>query len=106
MSEQLEDRVPAARTAGHDSRWPERTIAVGVILTLCYVGKLVLVVLLASILLAFILAPVVDFLGQFRIPRALASLVAVLLLLTLLYSLTYASYNQAANLVQVLPKYS
>jgi predicted PurR-regulated permease PerM len=61
--------------------------------------------MLVSILLAFILAPVVDFLGR-RLPRSLASLIAVLLLLALLYGITYASYNQAANFIQVLPRYS
>ena len=37
-------------------------VAVAVILTICYVAKLVLVTLLFSILLAFILFPVMDFL--------------------------------------------
>jgi predicted PurR-regulated permease PerM len=109
MAERLEERAEAPTTPlarARYTRWPELTIAVGVILTLCYVGKLVLIVLLVSILLAFILAPVADFLGILRLPRGLASLVAVLLLLTLLYGLTYATYNQAMNFAQVLPKYS
>jgi predicted PurR-regulated permease PerM len=109
MSERLEERAEEASAPllrAKNSRWPELIIAVGVILTLCYVGKLVLIVLLVSILLAFILAPVADFLGLLRLPRGLASLVAVLLLLTLLYGLTYATYNQAMNFAQVLPKYS
>jgi len=86
--------------------WPQLIVAVGVVLTLCYLAEFVLAVMLVSILLAFILAPVVDFLGRFRLPRGLASLIAVLLLLALLYGITYASYNQAANFVQVLPRYS
>jgi predicted PurR-regulated permease PerM len=75
-------------------------------LTLCYIGELVLVVMLVSILLAFILAPVVDLLIQARLPRGMASFVAVLLLLGLIYGTTYVSYNQASNFLQVLPKYS
>ena len=109
MAERLEERAeaPSAPIArARNTRWPELTIAVGVILTLCYVGKLVLIVLLVSILLAFILAPVAELLAVFRLPRGLASLVAVLLLLALLYGLTYATYNQAMNFAQVLPKYS
>ena len=43
---------------------------------------------------------------QTRLPRSLASFVAVLLLLGLLYGISYVSYNQASNFVQVLPKYS
>jgi predicted PurR-regulated permease PerM len=86
--------------------WPQLIVAVGVVLTLCYLAEFVLAVMLVSILIAFILAPVVDFLGRFRLPRGFASLIAVLLLLALLYGITYASYNQAANFLQVLPRYS
>jgi len=92
---------PARRT-----RWPEMVIAVGVLLTICYAAELVLVVLLFSILCAFILTPVVDFLMDYRLPRALASLVAVLLLLLVVYGITYASFNQVVNFLHVLPKYS
>jgi predicted PurR-regulated permease PerM len=87
-------------------RWPELIIATGVLLTICYVAELVLVVLLFSILAAFILAPVVDFLIDFHIPRSLASLLAVLLLLVVAYGVTYASYNQVVNFLRVVPKYS
>jgi predicted PurR-regulated permease PerM len=93
----------SSRTFRH---WPQLIIAVGVVLTLCYVAELVLVVMLVSILIAFILAPVVDFLMQGRLPRGLASLVAVLLLLGLLYGITVVSYSQASNFLRVLPKYS
>jgi predicted PurR-regulated permease PerM len=87
-------------------RWPEIVIASGVLLTICYMAELVLVVLLFSILAAFILAPIVDFLIDFKIPRSLASLIAVLLLLLAGYGITYASYNQVANFLRLLPKYS
>ncbi len=87
-------------------RWPEIVIAAGVLLTIAYMAELVLVVLLFSILAAFILAPVVDFLIGFRIPRSLASLIAVAILLLILYGITYASYNQVAHFLQLLPKYS
>jgi len=86
--------------------WPETIIAVGVLLTLCYVGEFVLVVMLSSMLLAFILAPVVDMLQRLRVPRALASFLAVLLLLGVLYGITYASYNEAVAFLEDLPKYS
>ena len=61
---------------------------------------------LVATLLAFILAPIVDFLGRFRVPRALSSLFAVLIFMGLIYGITYASYNEAVNFVQVFPKYS
>jgi len=113
MPEEVETVSPGPISAsglGLSSRsfrhWPQIIIAVGVVLTLCYVAELVLVVMLSSILLAFILAPVVDFFVQARLPRSLASFLAVLLLLGLLYGISYVSYNQASNFIQVLPKYS
>jgi len=105
MPEELEAVEQAtARTPKRD--WPQTVIAIGVVLTLCYVAELVLVVILVSTLLAFILAPIVDFLSRRRLPRGLSSLIAVLTLLLLAYAATYLSYNQAATFVQVLPKYS
>jgi len=110
MAESVEIDASPASPDSHSSRpfrhWPQIIIAVGVVLTLCYVAELVLVVMLLSILLAFILAPIVDLLLRLRMPRSLASLFAVLLLLALVYGITYVSYNQAANFLQVLPRYS
>src|SRR5882762_55387 len=108
MSEPVEVHTPAPvpPTRPPSRNWAQIIIAVGVVLTLCYIAEIVLVVMLASTLLAFILAPVVDFFGYFRLPRSLSSLIAVLLLLTLVYGITYVSYNQAANFLQVLPRYS
>src|SRR5437868_2643203 len=83
------------RTPSRD--WALRIIAIGVVLTICYVAELVLVVILVATLVAFILAPIVDFLGRFRAPRGLSSLIAVFILLGLMYGISYASYNEAAN---------
>ncbi len=104
MSEQVEAAPVPVRAPERD--WAHIIIAIGVVLTICYVAELVLVVILVSTLLAFILAPIVDVLGQFRLPRGLSSAIAVLILLALLYGITYVSYNEAANFVQGLPKYS
>ncbi len=81
-------------------------VAVAVVLTICYVAKLVLVTLLFSILLAFILFPVMDFLVQMKFPRALASLLAVLLLASAIYAAAYFGYNRAVDFAQTLPTYS
>src|ERR1051325_4966164 len=63
--------------------WALNVIGVAVILGICYYAESVLVVLLVSILLAFVLAPVVDLLTRIHLPRALSSGIAVLLLLGL-----------------------
>lgn len=86
--------------------WALNIIGIGVVLGLCYFGELVLVVILVSVLLAFILAPVVDFMMQARLPRSLAAAVALILLSGIMVGIIYYSYNQAATLFQDLPKYA
>ena len=46
-------------------------LATGAVLTLMYLAKPVLVTVLASVLLSFMLAPVVDVLERLRFPKAL-----------------------------------
>ncbi|HSS97915.1 MAG TPA: AI-2E family transporter [Terriglobales bacterium] len=86
--------------------WALNVIGVAVVLGICYYAESVLVVLLFSILLSFVLAPVVDLLTRMHLPRALASGIAVLLLLGLVGGVVNFSYNQAANLAEDLPKYT
>ncbi len=81
-------------------------VAIAVVLTICYVAKLVLVTLLFSILLAFILFPVMDFLERMKFPRAFASLLAVLLLGAAIYAAAYFGYSRAVDFVQTLPTYT
>ena len=81
-------------------------VGIAGVLALCYFGESVLVVMLVSVLLAFILAPIVDLLTYLRFPRSLAAAIAILLLLGALVGIVYFSYNQAATLLQDLPKYT
>lgn len=80
-------------------------LAGAAVLTMIYVGKLILIVILVSILLAFVLAPIVDFLVRFQVPRALGSLIAVTLLVTALGAATYGSYSRALEFMHELPSY-
>jgi predicted PurR-regulated permease PerM len=86
--------------------WAMNVIGIGGILALCYYGESVLVVMLLSVLLAFILAPIVDALTYIRLPRALAAGIALLLLLGALAGVVYYSYNEASALMEDLPKYT
>ena len=75
-------------------------------LAVAYIAKLPIIVLLVAILLSFILAPVVELFQKLRLPRALASLITVLLFVFLMYMLAQASYSKAVDFAQELPKYS
>jgi predicted PurR-regulated permease PerM len=81
-------------------------IAGGVILFLCSQAELVLVVLLASVLIAFILAPVADFFERMKLPRSVASAIAMVLVLGAVIGLSYASYSEANAFIHNLPHYS
>jgi predicted PurR-regulated permease PerM len=81
-------------------------IAVGGVLTLMYVAKPVLILTLVAVLLAFMLAPIVELCQRVHLPRSIGSLIAVLLMCAALYGLFYVSYSQANEVITELPKYS
>src|SRR5271169_1051948 len=86
-------------------QWAMNVIGAGGILALCYFGESVLAVMLVSVLLAFILAPVAELFTYIRLPRSLAAAIAVALLLAVVVGIVDYSYNQAATLVEQLPRY-
>ena len=88
------------------SRWALNTISVGVILAICSYGEKVLTVILISILLSFILAPVVEGFMRLHLPRGIAAAIAVFLVLAVMAGLVYYSYNQASTFWSDLPKYT
>jgi predicted PurR-regulated permease PerM len=71
-----------------------------------YFAKLVFIVILVSLLLAFVLEPLARFLERIRLPRAIAAFLAVLVFVAALYSVAYVSYSKALDFAHDLPKYS
>ncbi|MGD0214363.1 MAG: AI-2E family transporter [Terriglobales bacterium] len=90
--------------SGH--HWSLNLLGLGLVIMFAYYGESVLAVLFFAILLSFMLSPVVQALEFMRLPRALAALVSMVLLLGLLYGITVASYNQALIFADNVPKYS
>ncbi len=81
-------------------------IAVGGVLTMMYLAKTVFILTLVSVLIAFMLAPIVELCRRVRLPRSIGSFIAVLVMLATLYGVFYISYNQADEFMSQLPKYS
>jgi len=81
-------------------------VAVVAVLGLLYVLKLVMVTTLTSMLLAFVLEPLVSQLRRIKIPRPAGALLAVLLMLGTAASLTFFFYNRAVDFATQLPQYS
>jgi predicted PurR-regulated permease PerM len=80
-------------------------LATGAVLSLLYMAKLILVVILTSVLMGFVLAPVVDALANFRIPRSLGSFLAVFLLMASVGTVSYLSYARAVDFMSQVPEY-
>ena len=93
-------------TALHAGAVAQMIVGAAVVLVICYVAKLILITLLVSILLAFVLEPVVNLLEKIRLPRAAGAFLAVLFMLALMYAGSYFLYGKAMNFVHELPKYS
>jgi predicted PurR-regulated permease PerM len=86
--------------------WSLTLLGMGLVIMFAYYGESVLAVLFFAILLSFMLSPVVQALEYLHLPRSLAALISVVVLLALLYGITAASYNQALIFADNVPKYS
>jgi predicted PurR-regulated permease PerM len=86
--------------------WSLTLLGMALVVMFAYYGESVLAVLFFAILLSFMLSPVVQALEFLRLPRAMAALISVVMLLGLLYGVTVASYNQAIIFADNVPKYS
>ncbi len=80
-------------------------LAAGAVLSLMYVAKLILVVVLTAVLLSFVLAPVVDGLANFRIPKQLGAFLAVSFLVGSVGIVSYLSYARALEFLSQVPEY-
>jgi predicted PurR-regulated permease PerM len=86
--------------------WSLTLLGVGLIIVFAYYGESVLAVLFFSILLSFMLSPVVQAIEYLHVPRATAALISVVTLVAVLYGITAASYNRAIIFADNVPKYS
>jgi predicted PurR-regulated permease PerM len=86
--------------------WSLTLLGIGLIIMFAYYGESVLAVLFFAILLSFMLSPVVQALEYLHLPRAMAALISMIVLLAALYGVTVASYNQALIFADNIPKYS
>jgi len=83
-------------------------VVVAIIATigLVYLLKLVLVTVLASMLIAYVLEPLVRGLTRLRIPRSVGSLLVVTAAVILSAGACYFSYNRALDFTNELPRYT
>ena len=81
-------------------------VAAVALLGLIYLLKLVLVTTLTSLLLAFVLEPLVNQLNRIGLPRWAGALLGVAVMVVLATVLTFFFYTRAVDFATALPKYS
>ena len=82
-----------------------RIIATGIVIAFCYFASTILVTLLMAVLLAYFLDPVVTWMERGRIPRALGSLLMVLVTLALLAAMGWSLVERIDQFSRDWPKY-
>ena len=101
--------VPPPQVPVQQNRGSHLAISIVGIVAACaalYFAQLVFIVLLVSLLLAFVLEPVTRFFERIRLPRFLAALLAVMLFMGAIGVTFYFSYNKALSFARDLPRYS
>ncbi len=99
-------RSMEAMETQNGNHWSLTLLGIGLVIMFAYYGESVLAVLFFAILLGFMLSPVVQALEYLHLPRAMAALISMVVLLAVLYGVTVASYNQALIFADNIPKYS
>ncbi len=84
----------------------QRIIAAGIVIAFCYWAASVVMTLLLSVLLAYLLDPLVVGLERVHVSRALGSLLVVMLALAMVGGLAYLVFDRADHFAKDWPKYS
>jgi predicted PurR-regulated permease PerM len=82
-----------------------RIIAAGIVIAFCYFASTILMTLLVAVLMAYFLDPVVTWMETWHMPRALGSLVIVLVTLALIAFLGWTLIDRADQFGQDWPQY-
>src|SRR4051812_36870358 len=83
-----------------------QAVGIGAVLALCWAAKHVLITLLVSVMLAFLLEPIARILQRIKVPNAVASFIAVLLFLAVIYGAGALVFGQAREFFGNLPEYA
>lgn len=82
-----------------------RIIAAGIVIGFCYYASTILITLIVAVLLAYFLDPVVTWMESWHMPRALGSLVIVLITLALIAFLGYTLVDRVDQFGRDWPQY-
>jgi predicted PurR-regulated permease PerM len=101
-----DERPASLPDAVRQTSYTNILLAVLAVLAALYFAHLVFIVLFVSLLLAFVLEPVTRLFERARLPRTVAALLSVVLVVAALYGIFYISYSKAMDFANELPSYS
>lgn len=104
--EQAAEEVETLHTSLKLAAVAQVVIALVAVIGLLYLLKLVLVTILFSVLLAYVLEPVVALLVRWHFRRWLGAMIVITLVMALSLGLVYFSYNRAVDFANKLPQYT
>ncbi len=87
------------------SNFSLRLLAAAILLLFFYYAAGVIITILLSVLIAYFLDPVVEFLERFRIPRTIGALILVLLLILVIVAMVYTVWLRTSDFAADWPKY-
>jgi predicted PurR-regulated permease PerM len=82
-----------------------KLLAAAIILTFLYYAAGVVITLLLSILIAYFLDPIVEFLERLRMPRTIAAMITVLVAIAVLGAVGYGLWARTSDFAANWPKY-
>jgi predicted PurR-regulated permease PerM len=98
----MKDVIPAPSHSG----LAERVIAAGVIIGFLYWAEIVVLTVILSVLLAYFLDPLVQLMERWHVPRALGSLIVLLLATAVLVGLGVLTGSRLNRFIADWPRYS
>jgi predicted PurR-regulated permease PerM len=81
-------------------------LAIGALIAILYYGRVFLITVVVSMIIAFLLDPLVALFMRLRLPRSLASLMVCGIAIVSLYLIGLGAYTELAGLTDDLPRYS
>ena len=84
----------------------QRIIAAGIVLAFLYYASAVVITLLVSILMAYFLDPMVEWLERFRVPRAVGTLIVLLVVTSLMVAMLFVVWDSVDAFAKDWPEYS
>ena len=82
-----------------------KLLATAIILVFLYYAAGVVITLLLSILLAYFLDPIVEYLERMRMPRTIAAMITVLVVIAIMGAVGYGLWSRTSDFAENWPKY-